>query len=291
VSARDSELYQAILKRRSTRRYDPRPLDDRLLDEVVQLASEARPLVEGNTFGYRLVRRVEKEDLGAFLGMYGALVSVPHLLVPHIVGGRHALTDLGFRMEQVAVRITAMGLASCFIGALSSVEAVNRRFGLVKDAAVGAALVVGRAPKRLGSKAVNAIVRGAAGGTGRRAMDTLCFDAEREAAGDPPPAWDAVLEAGRWAPSARNVQPWRFLREGHLLHVAVVQRAWRYGHQQAYRWFDVGACLGNMHLAAISLGRWLAIDLAEDGRALAWGDQDLELAATVRLAAAPDEVS
>jgi len=291
MSDRDSELYQAILQRRSTRRYDPRPLDDGLVDRIARLAPEARPLAEGNAFDCRLVRRAEKEDLSAFLGMYGALVSVPHLLVPHIVGGRHALMDLGFRMEQVAVRLTAMGLASCFIGALSSVEGVNRRFGLPGDAVVGAALAVGRAPENPGSKAVNAIVRGVAGGTGRRPMDALCFDAEPAAAGDPPPAWDAVLEAGRWAPSARNVQPWRFVHAGDLLDVAVLRRARRYGHQQAYRWFDAGACLGNMHLAAMSAGRWLAIDLGEAGRALALGDQDLELAATVRLAAAPDEVS
>jgi len=54
---------------------------------------------------------------------------------------------------------------------------------------------------------------------------------------------------------------------------------------QDYRWFDVGACLGNLHLAAQAEGRWPEIDLSQAVREVSLGDEVYDTAAAVRYAA------
>ena len=280
----DPSLYQAILERHSTRRYDPTPLDASHLDAAVALAGEARPLVAGNDVDWHLVERVEEQDVAAFLGRYGKLIALPHMLVPHLLGGEHPLLDLGFRGEQVAVHLERLGIASCFLGALTDEPRVARRYGMDEGARIGAALVLGRDPDAAGRRAVNALFRRAAGGTGRLPLEQLCYDQDGRPAA-PPARWEPLLEAARRAPSARNAQPWRFQLVGATLRVCTVRQHRRYGRQQGYRWFDVGACLANLHLAAQAEGRWLEIDLSEAGREVTLGDEAYDIAASVRYAA------
>ena len=290
MSLADPALYDAILQRHSTRRYDAMPLDAAQLDAAVALAGEARPLVADNDVGWHLVERVEEQDVAAFLGRYGRLIALPHMLVPHVMSGEHALLDLGFRSEQVAVYLERMGIATCFLGALTDEPRVARRFGLDEGARIGAALVLGRDPDAAGRRAVNALFRRAAGGTGRLPLEQLCYDQDGRPA-TPPARWESLFEAARWAPSARNAQPWRFQLVGATLgmpaaRVCTVRQHRRYGGMQDYRWFDVGACLANLHLAAQAEGRWLEIDLSQSGREVALGDEAYDIAASVRYAAA-----
>jgi len=84
---------------------------------------------------------------------------------------------------------------------------------------------------------------------------------------------DAVLEAGRWAPSGKNGQPWRFIVIGDREIKEALSQCTRYGSiiaqapvaiavfldsQSGYdRTKDlqaIGACMENMLLAAHSLG-------------------------------------
>jgi len=84
---------------------------------------------------------------------------------------------------------------------------------------------------------------------------------------------DAVLEAGRWAPSGKNGQPWRFIVIGDQKIKEALSQCTRYGSiidqapvaiavfldsQSSYdRTKDlqaIGACMENMLLVAYSLG-------------------------------------
>lgn len=83
----------------------------------------------------------------------------------------------------------------------------------------------------------------------------------------------AILEAGRWAPSGLNNQPWRFavIREGnargelsHLTHYGRIVRSCALcvavfyhvpsGYDRDKDILGIGACIQNMLLAAHSLG-------------------------------------
>lgn len=90
---------------------------------------------------------------------------------------------------------------------------------------------------------------------------------------------NSILEAGRWAPSANNLQPWRFsvVTRGEELHTTIVEQAmsgfnaaWvpnaskiifisvpaltQDGNPYQIAWFDAGLAAQNMMIQAQALG-------------------------------------
>ena len=123
---------------------------------------------------------------------------------------------------------------------------------------------------------------------------------------------DKVLEAGRWAPSGLNNQPWRFmviwdksLKDGladFTKYAKIIKRAsvlicvfFDYGqtYNREKDLMAIGACIQNMCLEAYSLGLgscWLGeiLNQKEDVQRFLKTDLDLELVAVVTLGF-PDE--
>lgn len=260
VRAQDG-LYQAVLARRSVRRYDKAPLDEATLARVRDIAAGVRPLAAGNRFAAQLESTVPGQDLVADLGGYGRLVNPPHYLVPYVLGDDHPLTDLGCRVEQVAVRLVGLGLGSCFVGCASREAAVRARFGLPEAARVAAFLVFGWPSGTAGGRAVNAVMRLGARATRKLPVERIFFQERFDRPATPPAGLQPLLEAARRAPSADNTQPWRFLWQGGRLHLFVRRRNTFYGFRVPVRYalHDGGTCLGNMVLAMEALGiqgRW-----------------------------------
>jgi nitroreductase len=118
---------------------------------------------------------------------------------------------------------------------------------------------------------------------------------------------EAILEAGRWAPSGLNNQPWRFLvvrandprREvlaGKTKYAHIVTRAQALfcvfldhetGYNRSKDLQGIGACLQNMLLAAHALGLgavWLGEIINQEPevtRALGFDESHLELMAVL----------
>lgn len=250
------ELYQAILMRRSVRRYDRTPLDEPTLAQVRAIVAGVRPLVPGNQFHALLRELPPGADPVRELGGYGRIVNPPHYLVPYVVGERHALTDLGCRAEQIAVRLAAMGIGSCFIGCLGREEAVRARFGLPEGARIAALLTFGRPSRGASGRAVNSLMRAAVGASRKRPVPSIFFAETFDRPALPPQPIAPLIEAARHAPSAVNAQPWRFLWHGGQLHLFVKRHNLSYGQGASaqYNLHDGGLCMGNVLLALEALG-------------------------------------
>ncbi len=266
-------LYQAILDRRSVRRYTPERLSPSVLAQVEKLATQqARPLLPENRFQV-LLRDVQPgEDLVELLGGYGRLVAPPHYLVPSLQGERAPLVDLGYRVEQIAVRLTAMGLGSCYIASLHRQDLVRARFDLPPTAIVGAFLIFGQPATSLIGRAVNYLIRTTVRATNKLPAERIFFQDTFDTPATPPEAIAPLIEAARHAPSAANAQPWRFLwRDGRLgLFLQTDKRVYGYvsedGGLRPYR-YDGGICMANVALALEALdreGRWHLADETSD---------------------------
>jgi nitroreductase len=249
-------MYQAIWARRSVRRYDEGPLEPATLARIEAAIGGVRPLVAENAFAVEMRQQDASSDLVGILGAYGRLVSPPHLLVPHGHGARHVLVDLGYRSEQMVLQLTAMGLATCYVGALTHQDAARQAFGLAQEAQVGAAIAFGREAEGWGGRAINTLVRAAAGARGKLDVSEICFGADYEPVAGLPDDVRGLVDAARLAPSAVNAQPWRFVWEGGTLHLFVTRRNRRYGGgaAQAYRYFDGGICMAHVTVARRALG-------------------------------------
>ena len=264
------DLYQAILARRSVRRYREEPLSREMLQQVDDIVDHAIPLVEDNRF--RVMRRdvITGEDLVAAMGGYGRILTPPHYMVAHIDDGQHSLVDLGFRLEQIAVNMVQLGISVCFIGSLGRESNVRVRFRLPSTSRIGAFLLFGYAAESVAGRTINAVIRRASGGTNKYAGDEIFYHDSFEAPTSPPKELAKLIEAGRRAPSANNTQPWRFLWQDSTLYLFLDRENTRYGKQpilQEYCYFDGGTCMSNISMAMESLdieGRWtLLLDTNE----------------------------
>jgi hypothetical protein len=279
-------LYQAILRRRSVRRYDTRPLPESTLERVREWVGEADPLVPENRFTV-LLRDVETtKDLVQALGAYGRLLSPPHYMVPYVIGKDHPLEDLGYRTQQVVIRMTERGVGTCYIGSLGRETTLRARFILRRDARIGAVVLFGRPADAVTGRAINKIMRQAMGATDRLPVTKLFHHGAFDNPTRPSERIAPLIEAGRQAPSALNTQPWRFLWRDGGLYLFVVRENPSYGKgvKQHYRKYEAGICMANISLVLDALGMegsWRLLDKDEEG--LPTHPEELEPAAHLDL--------
>lgn len=259
-----SDLYQAILTRRSVRRYEKGPLDEPTLKQVREIASQVEPLISENHFEVLMKDVSPDEDLVAILGGYGRIVAPPHYLVPYMSGEKYLLEDLGYRVEQIAVRLTALGIGTCYIGSLGRETVVRTRFGLPKETRIGAFLTFGQPSTTSGGQLFNSLIRTVTGAANKLPVERILSQGRFDTPADPPAELVPLIEAARNAPSAVNAQPWRFLWHSECLHLFVKRNNLRYGSGATaqYRLYDGGICMANVALALEALameGGWRMI--------------------------------
>ncbi|MGD8759060.1 MAG: nitroreductase family protein [Anaerolineales bacterium] len=258
----NDSLFRAILARRSVRRYHPKPLDTSKLDRVTELIHGLEPLVAENDFRvvFRDGFRIDAQFMQG-VGAYGRIISAPHALAPYVVGPKAPLLDCGYRTQQLVARMTALGLATCYVGTLGREEISRAALDLPAASRCAAILVFGNAATSAGGRAVNAIIRGIAkAGWGTR-DEAVFFRNAFDNPGEPPQFLQPLIMAALASPSAVDARPWRFLYRDGVVHVFVRRHNPRYGRgvRQKYRYYDGGIGMANIALAMKPLsieGSW-----------------------------------
>jgi len=265
-----NDIYQAILFRRSVRRYAKAKLDDHILAKVQAIVAASRPLCPGNHLEIQFHNVAPDENLVDRLGGYGRIVSPPHYLAPYMIGDVHPLVDLGFRVEQIVVRLTELGIGSCYIGGLGREDEVRERFELPETSRIGAFLAFGYPATSLMGRTFNTAARRIAGATNKLPLERIFYHTTFENPSAPPHELVHLMEAARCAPSAANAQPWRFLWRNDELYLFVQRSNRRYGDGPAadYRYYDGGICMANVALALEAMGtkgQWQMLTQAHPG--------------------------
>lgn len=257
------DLYRAILNRRSVRRYDQTALDAGMIDQVQHLIERIEPLIPENHFDVRHHdgMLIDKDFISS-MGAYGYILTPPHALAPYIIGNIYPLVDLGYRVEQIVIRLTGIGIGTCYVGTLSREEANRARLDLPADSRCGALLVFGYQAHSTTDRALNSLMRSVPRGNTRLPLNQIFYQGSFDYPTHPPDDLFPILTAGRSSPSAVNAQPWRFLWHDGDLHIFVKRHNPKYGRGpgQAYRYYDGGICLANIKLALNTLelkGEWI----------------------------------
>jgi len=245
----DPTLYDALMTRRSVRRYRPEPLPDAVLDRIRALPDGIQPLIPENEFhvDVRKDMRVDRSMLRAF-GAYGAVVNPPHALIPYISGARRPLVDWGYRTQQLMIGITRLEIGSCYIGVVGRQPSVRRRLDLPHNAHLGALLIFGQPLRSLTETPSD---------KKRLHIEEISFEGSFDHPASPGENLLPILQAARRAPSAVNTQPWRFLWQDPWLHLFVQRhnRSYLSRATQPYRYVDGGIVMANIHLALQAVGR------------------------------------
>ncbi len=200
------------------------------------------------------------------LGTYGFIKGASGFIVGAVCPGTSGLEDYGYRMEQIILYATDLGLGTCWLGGTFTKNSFARTIDVNGKERLPAVTAIGRIADE--AQARQTALRERIGADNRLAWRSLFYDSQfdiplsREKAGP----YAIPLEMVRLGPSASNKQPWRIIQVGQAFHF-YMQRTRGYrnaltilaGVDDMQR-LDLGIAMCHFELTARELrltGRWL----------------------------------
>lgn len=239
------ELYDAIIYRKSTRKYSAQSLTDEQLQAVRGVVDTAERLYNNIDLRIHLIENGQKihELLPGIIGGYGK-VKAPYYLIITSEEKEGYLQNIGYTLQGVVLRLTTMGLATCWLG--GNIKNNQMRSTIdVPEGQVPQLMIAfgypekGKSPfRRSSSEAKRKDVSEITSGT----MDIT---------------WSRIISAIRLAPSAVNTQPWRFaFKEGKVHVYSVKSGNFLMRHfLDPFNFIDVGIALCHAMVAARHFSR------------------------------------
>ena len=211
-------ISQIMLQRFSVRIYQEVPIPD----EIQQLfKSHLAALLKGPLGSQLRLELVAGApgDTRALrgLGTYGSIKNPAGFIVGAINPGQHALEDYGFAMEKAVLHATALELGTCWLGGAFTRGGFARKIRKLDNEIIPAVTSIGYAVEDSRERDHS---RQWVRADQRQPWDALFFDGrfgiplKQELTGN----YQQPLEMVRIAPSAKNKQPVRIIRDGHHWH-------------------------------------------------------------------------
>lgn len=266
---------EAMLRRHSVRRYTQEAVAEDDLTALRRAIAEADPLDQA------VPVRVELAPFGAIgsrssVGAIGPMSPAPWYLVATAAPHPGRMEEVGFRMEQVILAATSLGLGTCWIGGGYRRDDIAAGLGIAADDVI-AISPVGHGDKGRVAALTRGIVKSmAAAGGKRKPLGEFVFEANWGRAALPasvsPEVWEA-LEMARLAPSWSNTQPWFFLTLADCIWAFADTRPQRGNARpgKPYYRLDAGIAMAHFHLAMRRWdngGRWQELEGATNGDAV-----------------------
>ena len=212
-------INETSLKRKSVRTYIEKPLSDSDREKINAfidfLSGEPHP------FSAKVRIRlfdVDKDISSKDLGTYGVIKGARTYLGVAVNDVPDAMEAVGYVFEKLVLFAAHLGLGTCWLGGTFNRSEFAKAMELEGDEFFPIASPIGYpAPK---NHTVDKIMRKAIKADTRKGFEEIFFEKSFDSplsvknAG----SYGDILEAVRLAPSAKNAQPWRVLRDGDSFH-------------------------------------------------------------------------
>ncbi|WP_139653279.1 nitroreductase family protein [Raoultibacter phocaeensis] len=204
------DLYPSIAQRKSCRKYDMRPLDTEVLDEIARAIDGFEPLYPDVALTWRFTKKVK----GRFH------VDAPHYLIASGTGAPGEMEAAGFLFEQLALWFDAMDIGCVWLGSSKDTETTDTKQDII------------------------VLAFGNVEGSAHRTLDQF----KRVPIGDITNAPDdTCIQAVHLAPSGMNTQPWYLEKHGDK--VFVYEKKLKPPLSLAYKLSDIDMGIGLCHYA------------------------------------------
>ena len=253
------EMIEAMRRRVSVRAYADRPVEEGAKEKIRGLLDVHNKGPFGNRVRFGLIDLSEMDQAETRqLGTYGFIRGARLYVASVVVGGPGAMQDAGYCLEQVIVRITHLGLGTCWLGGTFKRANFAERLSLSNEEVIPAISPIGYARDRRTIR--ERVLRRFVGADQRKPWAVLFFEGAmdkplpREAAGD----YATALDCLRLAPSASNGQPWRIVKpkDANVFHFFLKRTP---GYAKFLRGLDLqlvdmGIAMSHFELAARETG-------------------------------------
>ncbi|GEM_PF-742962 len=234
------DLYGAIYKRKSLRKYSMMNLEKETLEEITKLM-ENLPVREDS---YNVTLRLIEDgySLSQKMSLLGK-VSAPHYIVVTGTRNEACLISAGYSIEHLVLRLTEIGIGTCYLGHALDKATATRILGIEQNEDVLITIAIGKAMIS-GDE-----LFGPGDERKRESFSSLIIE------GIPNPHQRKIIEAVSIGPSYMNSQRWRFsFTEDEIrLHKKGLDflRTRIFGMSG---YFDMGIAICHMELTAKYLG-------------------------------------
>ena len=239
----DAALYEATRTRVSRRNFRRLPVDPERLERLTALARA----LEADESGLRIEIRAEGADRifegRAGYGMITGAVSYA-AFIARDASERTALR-IGTCGEWLVLEATRLGLATCWVAGTFRRAEAEAQLGLAPEETLLCVTPLGEAEPELSFK--ERAIKTVTGGRRRKPFEVICPGLDPNALA---PWQFEALECARNAPSAVNLQPWRFdSPDGDRLRIRLAE-----GKARSIAYVDLGICMFHFVLGALHAG-------------------------------------
>lgn len=201
------ELYDAILYRKSTRKYSSESLTDEQLQSIRDIIDSAERLYNNIAVKIHLVENGQKlhDMIPGVIGSYGK-IKAPYYLIVTSEEKEGYLQNIGYTLQGIVLKLTTMNLATCWMGANIKSGLLSGIITIPEGQRSQLMLAFGH-PEKCKSPFRHS------------SSEARRKDIAEITSGAMDITWSRIISAIRLAPSAVNTQPWRFVFADGKVHV------------------------------------------------------------------------
>ena len=258
----DRPVVEIIPQRHSSRIFN----EAKLTAEHVRLLESFMRSVQTGPFGTPVrfaLAAATADDPGALrsLGTYGLIKHAAGFIIGATGPGVKNLENYGYALETIVLYATQLGLGTCWLGGNFTKASFASQIRAARDEIVPAVIAVGYSSE---ANLARDRLRQQAKADTRQPWEKLFFDASLATALSMAAAgpYARPLEMLRLAPSGKNYQPWRIVRQGNCFHFYLPRTA-GYGQGSAAALVmgladlprvEIGIAMSHFELTARELG-------------------------------------
>lgn len=233
------DLYDAIFRRKSIRKYSDKKLSSSLLNKLDKYTDTLDKLYEDIDIDVHIVENGSKihDIMSGIIGSYGK-IKAPHYMVITSEKNDGYHENVGFAIEPVILKLTTAKIGTCWIGGHVPKKELKDILDIKEEHEAVIVISFGRAEDN----------------TLRSKEKAKRKDLSEITIGNIESRWKKFIKCARYTPSAVNTQPWRFKPEKDKLHVYSIKRS-RFtkmiaGDLHLLHRIDVGIALSHLKIAA-----------------------------------------
>ncbi len=245
------ELYDSIFRRKSIRNYSEKKISLEKLRRINNYTENLNSLTDDFVREINILDR-EKIDkaVSGLIADFGK-VEAPHYITVSVETEGNYLENLGFQLEFLVLKLTSMGIGTCWLGSHFDEDTLRGILDVERDRRIPAIIALGYPDKE------NAFRNTPEQASRKKISEIMINETEKISKG-----WEKILNAARLAPSAMNGQPWRYEIFDEGVHQfidteggIVKKLAKKFGNLREMNHIDAGVALSHIKVAAEHKGK------------------------------------
>lgn len=226
--------YDLAIARKSVRSFGNKKISEKVRQEIEDYGRNCQCLTPDTAVEWRFFEEDILEQLSGCAGYHGFMVEAPYYMILLSENRDRSLENAGFVGEDMVLKLTELGLGSCWITILDP-EKLKEQVGIVSDKQPAALIAYGYEKAEIGTlridikspSNINLKQR-----SGLVAPKLYIEDAVYEGTWGQPSQIDLwprnsslyrALIAACCAPTALNRQPFRFIMDGHQMYLVILK--------------------------------------------------------------------